>query len=274
MNNRGIPILVLLLVFSFLNAAPGYPQDGGDVYVIKRGDTLWDLSGEYLDDPYEWPELWQRNQYITNPHLIYPGNSLRLHGRPPSIRPGTVEEAERPAGAVTEAQPISEKAKAREGQEEIEESAVSAVAGEKEESVVARKEEVVPSSEEVEQPVRAEGDEIIQVIRKGGVEYVILEGESLGKIIDARYEKRLLAQGDTVYLAMKERTPEVGDKFLIFRTTKTLKNPYTRKKWKKIYLLGALKVRAVKGPLYQAMITDSLDSILRGDEVMTYRAIE
>ncbi len=271
MNNRRVPILVLLLVFSLLNAAPGYAQDRGDVYVVKKGDTLWDLSGEYLDDPYQWPELWQRNQYITNPHLIYPGNSLRLHGRPPSIRPETVKEAERPAGAVTEAQPIPEMAKTAEGQEEIEESAV---AGEKVESVVAKKEEAIPSAQEVEQPLRTEGDEIVQVIRKGGVEYVILEEESLGRIIDARYEKRLLAQGDTVYLAMKERAPDVGEKFLIFRTTRTLRNPYTKKKTRKIYLLGALEVTAIKGVLYQAAITDSLDAIWRGDEVMTYRAIE
>jgi nucleoid-associated protein YgaU len=54
---------------------------GGQVqenYVIQRGDTLWDLSGKYLDSPWYWPKLWSYNPQIENPHWIYPGNPLRL----------------------------------------------------------------------------------------------------------------------------------------------------------------------------------------------------
>jgi LysM repeat protein len=55
--------------------APNAP----DHYVVKRGDTLWDLSGMYLVSPWRWPELWGMNkQQIANPHLIYPGQELRL----------------------------------------------------------------------------------------------------------------------------------------------------------------------------------------------------
>lgn len=254
MKKKVIPILISLIVFSLLTALPSYGQDkGDDIYVIKKGDTLWDLSGEHLNNSYQWPELWQRNQYITNPHLIYPGNSLRLHGRPTSIRPGTVEEIERAGEAVTEEQPIPETAEIR----ELEEVTVEAVVAE----------EKAPGVEEEE-------GEVVQVLRKGGVEYVILEEETLGRIIDARYEKMLLAQGDTVYLAMRERPPEVGERFLIFRVKKMLKNPYTKEKEKKIYVVGALKITAVKGVLYQAEIIDSMDAVLRGDEIMTYRTIQ
>ncbi len=51
-----------------------------DRYQIKRGDTLWDISGLYLRRPWRWPELWGMNlQQIRNPHLIFPGQVLVLN---------------------------------------------------------------------------------------------------------------------------------------------------------------------------------------------------
>jgi hypothetical protein len=49
-----------------------------DSYMVRDGDTLWDLSGTYMGSSYEWPRLWSYNPEITNPHWIYPGHILRL----------------------------------------------------------------------------------------------------------------------------------------------------------------------------------------------------
>ncbi len=57
-----------------LNMKPDHP----DVYFVKKGDTLWDISSTFLENAWRWPEIWHLNQQIENPHLIYPGDKLAL----------------------------------------------------------------------------------------------------------------------------------------------------------------------------------------------------
>ncbi len=63
--------------WSRYQAPTSYPE-GTQLHIIVEGDTLWDLSGRYLENPFLWPQLWDANRYIENPHLIYPGDPLQI----------------------------------------------------------------------------------------------------------------------------------------------------------------------------------------------------
>ncbi|CCQ10673.1 Uncharacterized protein with LysM domain,COG1652 [Pseudoalteromonas luteoviolacea B = ATCC 29581] len=72
-------MLSLCMVFS-VAAQPSLQikADAPAQYVVKKGDTLWDISSLYLSSPWLWPKLWGWNPQIDNPDLIYPGDVLAL----------------------------------------------------------------------------------------------------------------------------------------------------------------------------------------------------
>jgi len=69
-------LLVLAPALSFAQVT--LKDDAPDVYYVKNGDNLWNIASQFLDSPWQWPELWHVNQEIENPHLIYPGDVIRI----------------------------------------------------------------------------------------------------------------------------------------------------------------------------------------------------
>jgi hypothetical protein len=70
-------------------------------YVVQSGDTLWDIAERYLNSPYYWPKIWERNTFIINPHLIFPGDILYVYPEGVAETPAT-----QPGSTVTEIQSL------------------------------------------------------------------------------------------------------------------------------------------------------------------------
>ncbi|MCD6186840.1 MAG: LysM peptidoglycan-binding domain-containing protein [Desulfuromusa sp.] len=90
---RWLSLLVLLLVLAGTSLAIATQEQ---IYTIKKGDTLWSLSEKFIGDPYYWPNVWAKNPDIGNPHLIFPGQKVRILDGRLEIIPA-YPEAEKPA---------------------------------------------------------------------------------------------------------------------------------------------------------------------------------
>ena len=93
--------------FAITGNSRAAPMVVPDVYVVKRGDTLWDISDHYYENPWQWPKLWSYNPEIRNPNWIYPGDQIRLSrgggpmGDPTSGGKGFQGRAQRPGQHIT-----------------------------------------------------------------------------------------------------------------------------------------------------------------------------
>lgn len=73
-----LPLSLVVNALAAEDMALTVKANAPQTYTVVKGDTLWDISALYLDNPWLWPRLWQINPEIDNPHLIYPGDKLTL----------------------------------------------------------------------------------------------------------------------------------------------------------------------------------------------------
>ena len=117
---KAIISLVLLLAPTALHAADAtdLQATAPERYTVVEGDTLWSISGRYLKSPWRWPEVWNLNNQVRNPHRIYPGDVLVLE------RGGVAVAA---AGASTVPAAVSVKVEPRIRVEQLGGAAVPAI---------------------------------------------------------------------------------------------------------------------------------------------------
>lgn len=106
---------LIVFVVAFMASWPGFAdvikikEGAPESYVVKKGDTLWDISAMYLDEPWLWPQIWQLNPQVENPHLIYPGDVLNLtydaDGNPQILANVAVDENNQPQTIETDNEP-------------------------------------------------------------------------------------------------------------------------------------------------------------------------
>lgn len=109
-----LKLLVLAMTLILPCLAVAQEQEEPTIYVIKQGDTLWGLSERFIKDPRYWPNMWSKNSQITNPHLVYPGQKVRVFpDRLEFVPKEEVAVQKKPAAAVATTEALAEITKER-----------------------------------------------------------------------------------------------------------------------------------------------------------------
>lgn len=104
-----IKCCLLMACLLLLASSAALAADKPIIYTVKEGDTLWDISRRFIKDPFYWPNLWSHNPDIANPHLIYPGQKLRITDGRIEVIPTAGEPVEEGIAVVEEPVPVAEK---------------------------------------------------------------------------------------------------------------------------------------------------------------------
>lgn len=246
-------------------------------YLIRQGDTLWDIANAFYRDPFLWPLIWKSNPSVNDPDLIYPGNTLII----PSLAP-----VERAMSAPKEAAPVQETA----GAEAVQERQAAAPPQEEAEtpSLFQRRASIEGATPEPEGP--AKGSRLIlpedapvpimdkyAMLSSGFVSEEDSPDHIQGSVGDpAKGVKgsNILGYDSEVYIAVTSReTVNIGDRFLIYEPMHNVRHPETRRYFGKLYKVnGILKVTGAKDRgVYPARITLSFDSAFKGNMLAPYQ---
>ncbi len=234
-------------------ASPPPGELGPDgTYTIKTGDTLWDLSQRFLDNPWYWPKIWADNPTVENPHWIYPGHELRIRSTG--------------AGLPAEVQPPPEADK-DEGDDE---------------PIGPGKADVADFSSGTVGRVDNLGQDADLVTQSGRLVFqpkpMMVEIESLvtdrelaasGVISGSFEQKELLSTYDRVYIRFAHPDDaKIGQTFSIFRTGTRVFHPVTKQPFGyETRLVGTLRIVGREGAVALGEIGQVNGSVTRGDHL-------
>ncbi|GLH74220.1 peptidoglycan-binding protein LysM [Geothrix limicola] len=220
-----------------------YPKElkvpeGSRTHLVQKGDTLWDLAGKYLGNPYAWPQIWELNQWVKDPHWIYPGDPLVIDLARAVATAGSVPEA------VTNLQPDQ--------QRRIDSS------------VVRRPELGFSFQDFIQLPFFAP---------QGAEAYYKSQG-AFTITSNKREDRQYLGEGEVVYLnGGVDQGVKVNDRFLILKTVaRKQMHPTVAKKalGDVIQQVGVVRVITTQSKGSVAIIERSLDAVEIGDHLVKF----
>jgi LysM repeat protein len=252
------------------------------VYVIQRGDTLWDLSAAKLNSPWYWPRIWQLNPQVTNPHRIYPGQELLIpgHGQPapvaavppaapdeaaPAPAPAPIEQVAAPAPAMT---PVQFQEPVRDEPAELE--TLDTLTVEQDLPVAAERPRLTTAIIPMPRTERYH-------VRLGSEGFIAPERiRAAGSILGAHTEKMLYSEGDLVFISLGEGAGvEVGQRFTVYRQLDEITHPETgRTMGLRTMQLGILEVVSVLPRISRARIIASYNAIDKGSFIIPFQPYE
>ncbi len=227
------PILFLPAALSAeesLTVAAAAEYEEGLIHTVVKGDTLWDLSGKYLGSPWFWPELWEKNRFLTNPHYIYPGIKIVVFSPPSREYVWEVREPAREAVPVSATEPSAEVASPPEG--------------------------AAPA-----RPILMISPE--DFVRAG--EFTPKRPAGIGHIRGGEQDKVAFSEEDKVYLSLDKDIPE--DQILgVYRVRGPVRSPGERPVSGYVrYLVGILQVKEKKDGHVSAIVRRSFEDLGRED---------
>jgi len=238
------------------------------VYIVKRGDTLWNIALRFNANPWLWPKLWEQNKYIANPHLIYPGEPIAL--LPTSVAPVTGVAAGQPLTTVAEQIPSKMSLIQAEqvSPPTIEEEAYEAE--QPEEEVTPSVSGVVPyGMQYVSAPVNT-----YIYPSMGSAGFITRQDlESAGEIVGSAASGRtIFGEHDVVFINLGSNSGvKEGDQFNIYKKDSKVYDPETDDLLGyKIKILGRLKITKVEADVSTAVITHSYEEIRIKDKLVPY----
>jgi hypothetical protein len=226
------------------------PEAGPNDYIIEKGDTLWDLAGEWLGDPYLWPQVWDENRYILDSHWIYPGDPLVVPGRPTVVPP--------------DGPPTGEKVGEGEGEDD---SGLQIVVDEEQ---PVREVEIV---EDILPPRLVPVGDPYDVDCTG---YIATEHQfSELWIVGRETERTNVAQGNIIYLSQgRNQGIEAGSEWRVIRKARPVMHPETGDLLGSyVRRLGKVRIIATQENTSTALITESCSDIVDSDELVAWSEI-
>ena len=206
------------------------------VYIIQAGDTLWDISSAFWEKAREWPRMWSYNAYITNPHWIYPGNTI-VFTPGTLLEPPTMDLEDSSSGGDGYIVPASQ---------------FETVAAE--------------CGPDLRFTDTMEADLYISpgfLADRGDVDFI-------GKVYGAKTGMISLGEGDLVYLRMEDESPvECGDVLAVVSRGKRVRHPEIRRlRYGRMFHVAAeVRVLHTEGGMATAVIRRSYVEMNRGDRI-------